>query len=158
MMVFTPLTSAEIAQIKATLGRLPISGSAWPKWVKGAAIAMLVLIVVQYVLTVDRVGIEQLKNLGGMTMLIVFMALVVMTYFMSISTTTISDQGIKQSWITKREVSWEEITFAKFVPMLASKRLMVFVKKGRPVIFQGADQELQVAFAHISLQFKQRQL
>ncbi|MDY3330678.1 MAG: hypothetical protein SOX43_01825 [Pelistega sp.] len=156
MMIFTPLTVEEQAQIKATLGSLPIRGEAWPKWVKGAAILMLVVIVIQTGLAISKVGLDSFKNIGGLTILVVFIALLVMTYYMVKAETTISDKGLHQTWISKREVSWEDVTFAKFVPLLASKRLVIFVKKGRPVVFQGGTKELQIAFAHISLQFKNR--
>lgn len=158
MMIFTPLTVEEQAQIKATLGDLPISGDAWPKWVKAAAVLMLVVIVIQSGLAIAKVGFDSLKNIGGLTILIVFIALLIITYYMVKAKTTITDQGLYQTWISKREVKWEEVTFAKFVPLIASKRLVVFVKKGRPVVFQGGTKELQIAFAHISLQFKNRQV
>lgn len=156
MMIFTPLTVEELAQVKATIGRLPISGEAWPKWVKATAVLMLVVIVIQTGLAISKVGFDSLKNIGGVTILIVFIALLVITYYMVKAKTTISEQGLHQTWITQREVKWEDVTFAKFVPLLASKRLVVFVKKGRPVVFQGGTKELQIAFAHISLQFKNR--
>jgi hypothetical protein len=56
----------------------------------------------------------------------------------------------------KREVQWQDIHFAKFVPLFNSKRLICFTRRGRPVIFQGATQDLQVAFAKISLVLRRK--
>ena len=148
MMSFIPLTEREQAQLKDNLGDLPITGPAWPRWVKLVALLVLSLVVMQAGLTVQK---------AGLFLLIVFIGLSFITYFMQHSVTTIDENGIRQSWFTKRQVGFHEMSFAKFVPMLASKRLIVFVKKGRPIVFQAGSQDLQVAFAKISLQFKDRQ-
>lgn len=157
-MVFTPLTAQEQAQIKEKLGALPLRGMAWAHWVKIVAIAVLLLVVVQAGVTIAKAGVPALMNMAGFALLLVFVGLAFTTYHICKSQTVISQEGLQQSWITKRQVKWENITFAKFVPLLASKRLVVFVKAGRPIAFQGGTQELQTAFALISLQFKNRQL
>lgn len=157
MMSFIPLTEREQAQLKDNLGDLPITGPAWPRWVKLVALLVLSLVVMQAGLTVQKAGLASLSNTGGLFLLIVFIGLSFITYFMQHSVTTIDENGIRQSWFTKRQVGFHEMSFAKFVPMLASKRLIVFVKKGRPIVFQAGSQDLQVAFAKISLQFKDRQ-
>ena len=40
--------------------------------------------------------------------------------------------------------------------MVASGLLVCFTGKGRPVVFQGGTQELQIAFAHIALAYHRR--
>ena len=157
MMSFIPLSAKEQEQLKENLGALPISGQAWPKWVKYVALLVMSLVLMQAGITVQKAGFEALNNAGGLFLLMVFIGLAFITYFMQHSVTTIDDEGIRQSWYTKRHVKFSEMSFAKFVPMLASKRLIVFVKKGRPVVFQAGTQDLQLAFAKISLQFKDRQ-
>lgn len=156
-MSFIPLTAQEQAQLKDNLGALPISGQAWPKWVKWVALAVMSLVLMQAGITVQKTGVEALMNIGGLFLLMVFIGLAFITYFMQHSVTTIDEEGIRQSWYSKREVKFSEMSFAKFVPMLASKRLIVFVKKGRPIVFQAGTKDLQMAFAKISLQFKDRQ-
>ena len=39
---------------------------------------------------------------------------------MQISVTRIDESGLRQTWITRREVAWQDIQFAKFVPLLFS--------------------------------------
>src|SRR3546814_9693255 len=76
--------------------------------------------------------------------------------YMLISVTNINEAGIQQSWLGRREVAWEDIQFAKFIPLVASKRLICFTTRGRPVVFQAGTKELQVAFARISLVYRRR--
>jgi len=49
---------------------------------------------------------------------------------------------------------WDELHFAKFVPLLGSKRLICFTARNRPVVFQAGNQELQIAFAKIALIYR----
>ncbi|AHG62814.1 membrane protein [Advenella mimigardefordensis] len=155
---FLPLSESEREQLLASIGPLPIRGQAWPAWVKTAAWVILAVIVLQSLVAFNKAGVEALFSTTGLILLVVFLALAVTTRYMQTSVTTIDAQGLRQSWLTRREVAWQDVTFAKFVPMLASKRLVVFTKKGKPVVFQGGTQELQVAFAKISLAFKNRKI
>lgn len=155
-MSLIPLSEKEQQQLKENLGDLPIRGQAWPTWVKWVAMVILCLVVMQAGLTVQQAGLDALNNAGGIFILLVFIGLAFITYFMQSSVTTIDERGLSQTWYTKRQVDFADMSFAKFVPMLASKRLVVFVRKGRPIVFQGSTQELQIAFAKISLQFKNR--
>jgi hypothetical protein len=155
---FLPLSESERDQLLASIEPLPIRGPAWPAWVKTVAWGILGLIVLQSLVAFNKAGVQVLFSMTGLILLVVFLALAVTTRYMQTSVTTIDLQGLRQSWLTRREVAWEDVTFAKFVPMLASKRLVVFTKKGKPVVFQGGTQDLQVAFAKISLAFKNRKV
>ncbi|MGH8812228.1 MAG: hypothetical protein ACREXO_09485 [Advenella sp.] len=155
---FLPLSESERDQLLASIEPLPIRGQAWPAWVKTVAWVILGLIVLQSLVAFNKAGVQVLFSMTGLILLVVFLALAVTTRYMQTSVTTIDVQGLRQSWLTRREVAWEDVTFAKFVPMLASKRLVVFTKKGKPVVFQGGTQDLQVAFAKISLAFKNRKV
>lgn len=157
-MTFLPLTDAERDQLLADIQPLPITGSAWPAWVKTVAWVVLALIVLQAFVAFNRAGVQVLYSVTGLLLVVVFVALAITTRYMQTSMTTIDTLGLRQSWMTRREVAWEDVTFAKFVPMLASKRLVVFTKKGKPVVFQGGTRELQVAFAKISLAFRNRKI
>ena len=117
MMSFIPLTEREQAQLKDNLGDLPITGPAWPRWVKLVALLVLSLVVMQAGLTVQKAGLASLSNTGGLFLLIVFIGLSFITYFMQHSVTTIDENGIRQSWFTKRQVGFHEMSFA----MVASK-------------------------------------
>lgn len=155
---FLPLTEAERDQLLASIHPLPIRGPAWRTWVKTAAWLVLGLIVLQFFIAFNKAGMQMLYSMTGLILLVVFVALAVTTRYMQTSITTIDADGMRQSWLTRREVAWQDVTFAKFVPMLASKRLVVFTKKGKPVVFQGGTRELQIAFAKISLAFKNRKI
>jgi hypothetical protein len=85
-----------------------------------------------------------------------FIGLLVLARYMLVSVTSIDETGIQQSWLGRREIAWEDIQFAKFVPLLASKRLICFTRRGRPVVFQAGTRELQVAFARIALVYRRR--
>ncbi|HBP31267.1 MAG TPA: hypothetical protein DD666_17900 [Advenella kashmirensis] len=155
---FLPLSESERDQLLASIEPLPVRGQAWPAWVKAVAWVVLGLIVLQSLVAFNKAGVQVLFSMTGLILLVVFLALAVTTRYMQTSVTTIDSQGLRQSWLTRREVAWQDVTFAKFVPMLASKRLVVFTKKGKPVVFQGGTQDLQVAFAKISLAFKNRKV
>lgn len=155
---FLPLSSTERDQLLADIQPLPIRGAAWPGWVKTVAWLVLAVIVLQAFVAFNKAGVAALVSVTGLLLLVVFVALAVTTRFMQTSITTIDTLGLRQSWLSRREVTWDEVTFAKFVPMLASKRLVVFTRKGKPVVFQGGTRELQIAFAKISLAFKNRKV
>ena len=88
------------------------------------------------------------------SIMLAYTGMVVVAFFMWTAHTTITEQGIRQDWILKREMRWDELKYAKFIPLFYSKRLLCFTNRGRPMVFQGASQELQVAFAHISLVYR----
>lgn len=90
------------------------------------------------------------------SILLCFLGLIVLARYMLISETRITHRGIEQSWITRREVAWEDIQFAKFIPLVASKRLVCFTTRGRPVVFQAGTRDLQVAFARIALVYRRQ--
>ena len=79
-----------------------------------------------------------------------FAALLFVAWHMQTSITTIDERGLRQSWYRRREVAWEDVRQARFVPMLFSKRLVIFTHSGRPVIFQGGTRELRAAFVKIA--------
>ncbi len=90
------------------------------------------------------------------SLVVCFAALLWMSWHMWTSVTEISDWGIRQSWISRREVAWGDIQSTKFIPLFASKKLMCFVQKGRPLVFQAGSPELQAAFARISLVYRKK--
>lgn len=139
-----------------TLGPLPLSGTAWPGWIKILAWCVLVIIGAKLIHTAIGTNAQTVQPVVAASVTITFMALVVVARYMQTSVTTITSDGIEQTWITRRSISWDDIQFAKFIPLLASKRLVCFTGRGRPVVFQGGTQELQVAFAQISLAYRRR--
>jgi lysylphosphatidylglycerol synthetase-like protein (DUF2156 family) len=146
----------EHLQLIQELGPLPLSGVAWPGWIKMLACVVLVLIGVQIVHTASGPVGQNISPMVAGSIILCFMGLVVLARYMLVSITSVTNEGIQQTWISRREVSWDDITFAKFVPLVASKRLICFTSRGRPVIFQAGTKELQIAFARIALVYRRR--
>lgn len=149
-------SAEEHASLMADLGPLPIQGQAWPSWVKILVWIVVAAIGVQFVRVAMGLESGQVNPFMAGTVLITFCGLLLIARVMAISTTRITEDGIEQTWITKRAIGWNDIQFAKFVPMIASKRLICFTGRSRPVIFQSGTPELHKAFAKISLVYRKR--
>lgn len=146
----------EHAQLLEQIGPLPLKGKAWPTWIKVLAVTIMVLIGIQIVYTASGPVGRNVSPVVAGSIILCFIGLAVLTRYMLVSETTITEAGIQQSWLGQREVAWEDIQVAKFVPLLASKRLICFTRRGRPVTFQAGTRELQTAFAYISLVYRRR--
>ncbi len=146
----------EHAELLKLLGPLPIQGAAWPRWIKITAWVMLALIAFQFVITATGPNGQNVNPYVAASLVICYAGMVVIARYMTTSVTRITDQGIEQSWIGQRSVRWEDIQFAKFIPLVSSKKLVCFVSRARPVVFQGGTRELQTAFAQISLVYRRR--
>lgn len=142
--------------ILEALGPLPLSGAAWPGWIKVLAWCVLAVIGAKLVHTAIGTSGQTVQAVVAASVTITYMALVVVARYMQTSVTTITTEGIEQTWITRRTINWDDIQFAKFIPLFASKRLVCFTGRGRPVVFQGGTKELQIAFAQISLAYRRR--
>lgn len=154
-MLFRP-SPEEHDELMQQLGTLPLRGRAWPRWIAAIAWLIMALIAVRLIIVLQLNNEYNLPFLVIASLLVCFAALLWMSVHMWTSITEISQWGIRQSWITKREVSWEDIHTSKFIPLFASKKLVCFVQKGRPVTFQAGTPELQAAFARISLVYRKR--
>ncbi len=138
------------------IGPLPLHGQAWPTWIKIMAWVVVLIIAMQITRTATSPHAHSVNPVIAGSILVCFMALLVVARFMLISETRITCNGIEQSWITRRQVIWDDIQFARFVPLIASKRLVCFTRHGRPVVFQGGTRELQTAFARIALAYRRQ--
>ncbi len=146
----------EQSQLLEDIGPLPLRGLAWPRRIKVLIWIVLALIGVQLVITASGPGGQNAPPMVAGSILLCYAALIVLAWYMQASVTTIDHTGIHQTWISRREIAWEDIHFAKFIPLFASKRLMCFTGRGRPVIFQAGTRELEIAFARISLVYRRR--
>lgn len=140
----------------AQIGPLPLRGRAWPRWIAAIAWLIMAVIAVRLIIVLQLSPERALPMPVIASIVVCFGALLWMSVHMWTSVTEVSDWGIRQSWITRREVPWTEIQSTKFIPLFASKKLVCFVQKGRPVIFQAGTPELQAAFARISLVYRKR--
>ena len=146
----------EHRQLLDQLGPLPIQGKAWPTWIKILAAFMLLLIGFQLIRTAASPVGQQISPWVSGSIVLCYAGLLVMARYMMISVTRIDEVGITQTWLGNRQIRWEDLHFAKFIPLPASKRLICFQSRGRPVIFQAGTPELQIAFARIALVYRRR--
>lgn len=140
----------------AEIGPLPLQGPAWPKWIRRLAWLVLALVMVRLLQTAASPAGAMLSTAVKASLLICVAGLAVLARFMHTSVTRITERGLEQSWISRREIAWEDISFAKFIPLVASKRLICFTARGRPVAFQAGSRELEIAFARIALVYRRR--
>ncbi|MFA5487681.1 MAG: hypothetical protein WC284_00560 [Candidimonas sp.] len=146
----------ERSRLLEEIGPLPLRGAAWPRWIKVLACAVLILIAYQIVKTaMSPAGLDISPVVTGSIMLC-YLALLVLARYMLVSETIISRKGISQTWLSRREVSWDDLHFAKFIPLIGGKRLVCFTARGRPVVFQAGTRELEIAFARISLVYRRK--
>ncbi|MCX5592240.1 hypothetical protein [Alcaligenes endophyticus] len=143
-------------EVLEQLSTLPIRGRSWPKGVAGMAWVVITLIGVRFIQVASGFNGPAVNPYVAACMVLLFVALLVIAYYMWAGHTTIDDRGIRQSWVMRREINWDDINTAKFIPLLGSKRLVCFPRRGRPIVFQGASLELQRAFAQISLIYQKR--
>lgn len=75
---------------------------------------------------------------------------------MMTSTTTLDQDGIRQSgWVEKR-MSWDEVSFAKLVSPRLAPRLVIKARLGRPRAFYAGNAELGAAFERVAAAFSGR--
>ena len=146
----------EHSALLAEIGPLPLEGPAWPKWVRWMAWLVLAIVVLRLAQTAASPAGEMVGTAIKASLVICVAGLAVLARYMHTSVTRITEAGIEQSWIGRREIAWEDIAFAKFIPLIASKKLICFTARGRPVTFQAGSRDLEIAFARIALVYHRR--
>jgi hypothetical protein len=146
----------ERSKLFEEIGPLPIQGAAWPRRIKILTCIVLIIIAYQIVKTAISPAAQDINPMVSGSIMLCFLALVVLARYMLVSETRISQKGISQTWLTRREIAWDDIQFTKFIPLIATKRLVCFTARGRPVIFQAGTRELEIAFAQISLVYRRK--
>lgn len=146
----------EHSKLLAEIGPLPLEGPAWPRRVKWLAWVVLALVVFRLGQTAAGPAGEMVGTAVKVSLVACVVGLAVLARFMHTSVTRITEKGIEQSWMGRREIAWEDISFVKFIPLIASKKLICFTRRGRPVTFQAGSRELEIAFAHIALVYRRR--
>ncbi|ARP88189.1 hypothetical protein [Bordetella genomosp. 9] len=145
-----PPSYVPLAALLQEIGPLPLSGQAWPDWVKILVWVLLAALGWEIVTTIIQLSSGNLNPLMVAGVAVCFLGLGVVAWFMQTSITTIDGRGLKQTWLTRREVAWQDIRSARFVPLIFSKRLIVVTRAGRPMVFQGGTRELEKAFIRIA--------
>ncbi len=145
----TPSPEAR-AELLREIGPLPLSNQAWPDWVRILTWIILATLGVQLLNSAIGLPPGRVNMPLAAAVALGFMGLALVSWHMQVSITIIDERGLRQSWFTRRDVAWEDIRSASFMPWLFSKRLVVVTRQGRPVVFQGGTRELQAAFDKIS--------
>lgn len=135
---------------------LPLSGPAYRPAVKVAAWVVLALLTLLIISTALRVPAENLNQTMTVTVIGCYVGLAIMAAAMQRSMVTVDRQGLRQSWIMRREVAWDEIQFVKFIPYPLGKRLMIFQRGGRFMSLQAGGRDVEVAFARIALVYRRK--
>ncbi|MCF7768046.1 hypothetical protein [Achromobacter pulmonis] len=151
-----PPSPEDHAALLRAIGPLPLSGQAWPDWVRILTWVILAVLGVQVVTSSIRAPGQPLDSSMAVVAGLCFIGLLFVSWHMQTSITTIDEHGLRQTWFSRREVAWEDVREARFVPMIFSKRLVVFTRRGRPVIFQGGTRELRAAFTRIAQVYQRR--
>lgn len=146
--------NAELDALLSKIAPLPVYGRSWPKAIGLLACAVTFIIGIQLIRTATTESGQLASPMIIGAIVLSYAGLIAITWYMLFGHTTINQHGIQQQWIIRREISWNDLRFAKFVPLLYSKRLICFPTRGRPIVFQGGTKELQIAFAEISLVYK----
>ncbi len=152
------LTPEAIAERAALLDELnlPISGPAYRPWVKISAWIVMALLTAQIVSVAMRLPSESFNQTLTLTVVFCYLGMAILAVAMQRSITTIDAKGLRQTWIMRREIAWEDIYFVKFIPYPLGKRLMIFNRGGRFMTMQAGSQALEVAFAKISLVYRRK--
>lgn len=147
---------AEHERLLQEIGPLPLEGPAWPKWLRWMAWVILALVVFRLAQTAASPAGLMVSTSVKISLVVCVIGLAVLTRYMHTSITRITQTGIEQTRLGRREIRWDEISFAKFIPLVSSKRLICFTARGRPVSFQAGTRELEIAFARIALVYRRR--
>lgn len=133
----------------------PVQGPAYRRSVKFAAWAVLAVLTLQVVAAGLNAPAQSLGSAFGVTVVFCYVGLALIAWAMQRSVVTIDEHGVRQTWLLRREVPWEDMQYVKFIPFPLGKRLMVF-HRGRFTTFQAGSRELEIAFARIALVYRRR--
>ncbi|GAA5236820.1 hypothetical protein FOZ76_12535 [Verticiella sediminum] len=133
----------------------PVVGPAYRRVVKIAAWVVLAIITLQILAAAMSASQESLGTAFGFTVVFCYVGLALLAIAMQRSVVTIDEHGLRQTWIMRREVAWEDVQYVKFIPFPLGKRLMIF-HRGRFTTLQAGSQAVEIAFARIALVYRRR--
>jgi len=129
--------------------RQPVTGPAYGPLYKGLATAVMIGIAFTaaraFSQTAGMLDINVRAGLGvaGVLLLISYYALLR-------STTTVDGEGLRQNWMAKRTVGWDEIEAVRLVKMQGGARLLLKLRDGRTVAMNAGSDLLARAFTLMS--------
>ncbi|WP_028311892.1 PH domain-containing protein [Derxia gummosa] len=129
--------------------RQPITGPAYGLLMKGMATAVMIGIAFTsmraFGQTSDLLDTNMRAGLAAVA------ALIFGSYCALLrSTMTIDGEGLRQSWMAKRRIRWDEIEAMRFVRMHGGARLLVKLSDGRVVAMNAGSDLLSRAFELMS--------
>jgi len=128
----------------------PVSGPAYGRFFRVLATAMLLGVVAMAVRATLQLPDDIAAAQGYWLLGIGLLALLASYWVLLRSTTTIDAAGIRQSGLTDKKATWNEIRSARVFGPPFARRLMVRKASGRFVFFFGGSPELLAAFARIA--------
>jgi len=127
----------------------PVMGAAYHPIFKGMATVLMIALLFYAWRFFESAGTQISRD-----MKLVFAAtgmMVLFSYYALLkSTTTVSANGIEQSWMFKKPITWDEIRSTRVVRMPAAVRQIVRTQTGKFVIFHAGTSELASAFAAVA--------
>lgn len=130
----------------------PVMGTAYHPIFKGMATVLMLALVFYAWRFFDSAGTQISRH-----MKLVFAAtglMVLFSYYALLkSTTTVGADGIEQSWMFKKPITWDEIRSARVVRMPAAVRLIVRTQTGKFVMFHAGTSDLANAFAAVASRY-----
>jgi hypothetical protein len=132
-----------------------VSGPAYGRTFRALASLMLLAVLLLGVRATLNLPDDPAAAQGYWLLGIGMLALVASYWVLIRSTTTIDSAGIRQSGLTEKKVTWNEMRSARLFGPPFARRLMVRTANGRFRFFFGGSPQLLDAFARIAQAYRQ---
>lgn len=141
--------------------RLPVSGPSFGWTVRLLAGAFLSWIALLMMQAPVREGYARLDTWVQLAMIACTVLMIAGYWYFFTGKTTLTADGISQSWLWRKQMRWDEVKSARFMglPFLAwliPPRLLLTSERGRRVLFNGGCSELHRAFAQATVVLQSR--
>lgn len=134
----------------------PVSGPAYGRTFRALATAMLVGVIAMAARATLSLPDDAQAAQGYWLLGIGMLALIASYWVLLRSTTTIDAQGIRQTGLTDKVVTWPDVRSARVFGPRFARRLMVRSANGRFRFFFGGSPELLAAFARVEQRYGRR--
>ena len=158
----TPHSPPPIATALAQEGiELPVSGPSFGWTVRlltGAFLSWIALLMAQAPVREGYARLDTWVQLAMITCVVIMLA---GYWYLFTGKTTLTADGISQSWLWRKQMQWSEVKSARFMglPYLAwliPPRLLLTSERGRRVLFNGGCTALHRAFAQATVVLQSR--
>lgn len=130
----------------------PVKGAAYHPVFKGMA-SVLMMALVFYAWRFMETGAAQIGSEFKTVFALAGLMVLLSYYALLRSVTTVDGQGIRQSWMFNKTVTWDELAGARVIRLPAAMRLLVRTQTGRFVIFHAGTTALADAFIAIARRY-----